>query len=108
MKSNIQAMTGAVAALKKGLSGAFLQTSSGAVIRNIVAHTPLIDDTQRDVLMSFLQGGEQMTEGGGTDQIVGIVETMLEEMQGDLKEATDSEQAAVATYNELMSAKNNE
>jgi len=104
MKSNIQAMTAAAAALKKGLSASFLQTQNGAVIRNIVAHTPIIDDTQRDVLMSFLQGGDQMTEGG-TDQIIGIVETMLEEMQGDLKEAEESEAAAVATYNGLMQAK---
>merc|ERR1719163_395828 len=108
MKANIQAMTSAVAALKKGLSASFLQTQSGAVIRNIVAHTPLLDDTQRDVLMSFLQSGDQTGEGGGTDQIVGIVETMLEEMQGDLKESTDSEAAAVATYNELMKAKGDE
>merc|ERR1719163_1657142 len=108
MKANIQAMTSAVAALKKGLSASFLQTQSGAVIRNIVAHTPLLDDTQRDVLMSFLQSGDQTGEGGGTDQIVGIVETMLEEMQGDLKESTDSEAAAVATYNGLMKSKNDE
>merc|ERR1719161_1334276 len=36
MKSNIQAMGGALAALKKGLSASLLQTGVGSVLRSIV------------------------------------------------------------------------
>merc|ERR1719265_640461 len=57
--------------------------------------------------MSFLQGGTEMSEGG-TDQIIGIVETMLETMQSDLADAEKSEASAVETYNGLMQAKNQE
>merc|ERR1719456_82181 len=99
-------MTGALAALKKGLSASFLQTTAGQVLRNIVAHTPAVTDTQRDLMLSYLQGESSME--GGSDQIVGIVETMQEEMQSDLKEATESENQAVASFNELMAAKSSE
>merc|ERR550514_1605499 len=96
-------MTGALSALKKGLSAALLQTSVGDMLRNIVQHTPLLGDTQRDLMMSYLQAMD-----GGSDQIVGIIETMLESMQSDLKEATDGENQAVAAYDELMKAKGEE
>merc|ERR1719502_1159692 len=85
LMANIQAMTGALSALKKGLSAALLQTSVGDTLRNIVAHTPLVGDTQRELLMSYLQAGAS-TEGG-SDQIIGIVEQMKETMEGDLKES---------------------
>merc|ERR1719163_1677034 len=80
LKANIQAMTGALSALKKGLSAALLQTNVGDVLRNIVQHTPLLGDTQRDLMMSYLQAKDGDTESmeGGSDQIVGIIETMLE------------------------------
>merc|ERR550514_1237125 len=42
MKANIAAMSGALEALKKGLSAALLQTPQGALVRNVVAHTPLL------------------------------------------------------------------
>merc|ERR1719198_1475575 len=62
LKANIQAMTGALAALKKGLSAALLQTNVGDMLRNIVQHTPLLGDTQRDLMMSYLQAKDGDTE----------------------------------------------
>merc|ERR1719298_83338 len=76
MKSNIEAMGGALAALKKGLSAAMLQTSAGQTLRNIVEHSPAVSETERSTLMSFLESGE-----GGSDQIIGIVSQMKEEME---------------------------
>merc|ERR1719335_918107 len=106
MKANVQAMTGALEALKKGLSASLLQTTTGSMLKNIVSHTPMLTETQRDIAMSYLQSGE--TTEGGSDQIIGIVETMKEEMEGDLKESTESENSSIASYNQLMKAKNEE
>merc|ERR1719398_323662 len=83
MKSNIQAMGGALAALKKGLSAALLQTGVGSVLRNIVKTSPLVREGERDMLMSFLETGDSAE--GGSDQIIGIVSQMKETMEADLK-----------------------
>merc|ERR1719454_2595318 len=45
MKSNIQAMAGALDALKKGLSASLLQTSVGNVLRNIIKNSPAVRDS---------------------------------------------------------------
>merc|ERR1719387_3172048 len=83
-------MGGALAALKKGLSASMLQTSAGQTLRNIVEHSPAVSETERSTLMSFLESGE-----GGSDQIIGIVATMKEEMEADLKEATSTEKERI-------------
>jgi len=105
-KSNIQSLTTALAALKKGLSASLLQTGVGQTIRNVIRTSPLVGDDQRDVLMSFLESGSDME--GGSDQIIGIMEQMLETMQGDLKESEDKEAEALATYQSLMTSKSSE
>merc|ERR1719456_601128 len=51
----------------------------------------------------MLQGGAQAQ--GSTDQIVGMLKAMQEEMEGDLKSAQDSEAAAAAGFEELSAAK---
>merc|ERR1719207_197977 len=65
MKNNIESLKGALVALKKGLTTEFLQTGVGQVLRNIVSHSPAVDETERSVVMTFLDTGE-----GGTDQII--------------------------------------
>merc|ERR1719450_1262153 len=80
MKSNLQAMGGALEALKKGLSAALLQTGVGSFLRHIIATSPAVqDEDQRSFLMSFLESGSN--EEGGSDQIVGILEQMKETME---------------------------
>merc|ERR1719453_1480731 len=54
MKTNLQAMDGALAALKKGLSA------------------PLVREGEREMMENFLETGD--SEEGGSDQIIGIVE----------------------------------
>merc|ERR1719498_2375883 len=85
MKSNIQAMGGALEALKNGLSASLLQTGVGSVLRNIVKTSPMVRDGERGMLLSFLESGDDAE--GGSDQIIGIVEQMKETMEADLKEA---------------------
>merc|ERR1719191_1407311 len=106
MKSNIQAMGGALAALKKGLSAALLQTGVGSVLRNIVRTSPLVREGERGLLMSFLESGED-TEGG-SDQIIGIVEQMKETMEADLAEAEKKEAESKSSFETLMTSKTSE
>merc|ERR1719198_2244470 len=106
MKSNIASMAGALDALKKGLSAALLQTTTGNVLRNIVSHSPAMRPSQRSLLMSFLESGS--TEQGGSDTIIGIVEQMKETMEADLAEAEKSEAESKSTYETLMTSKKSE
>merc|ERR1719321_2425204 len=106
MKSNIASMVGALDALKKGLSAALLQTSTGNVLRNIIAHSPAVRPSQRDSLMSFLESGS--SEQGGSDTIIGIVEQMKETMEADLAEAETSEAEAKSAFETLMTSKKSE
>merc|ERR1719326_2775966 len=106
LKSNIASLVGALDAVKKGLSAAILQTSNGNVLRNIVAHSPAVRPSQRDMLMSFLESGS--TEQGGSDTIIGIVEQMKETMEADLAESESKEAEAKTTYETLMTSKKSE
>merc|ERR1719387_2262010 len=106
MKSNLQAMGGALEALKKGLSASLLQTGVGSVLRNIVKTSPAVRDGQRDLLMSFLETGDGVE--GGSDQIIGIVEQMKETMEADLKESEGKEAEAKSAYETLMTSKKSE
>merc|ERR1719174_1428212 len=106
MKSNIQAMGGALDALKKGLSASLLQTGVGSILRNIVKTSPAVRDGERDMLMSFLETGEGAE--GGSDQIIGIVSQMKETMEADLKEAEAKEADAKATFETLGTTKTSE
>merc|ERR1719498_1394747 len=60
MKSNLQAMGGALAALKKGLGASLLQTSVGNMLRSVIRTSPLVREGERNLLMSFLENGEGM------------------------------------------------
>merc|ERR1719207_402373 len=106
MKSNIASMAGALDALKKGLSAALLQTSTGNVLRNIISHSPAVRPSQRDSLMSFLESGS--SEQGGSDTIIGIVEQMKETMEADLVDAEKSEAESKSAYETLMTTKKGE
>jgi len=105
MKSNAEAMSGALAALKKGLSAAMLQTGVSQLLRNVVANSPAVSSAEREMLTSFLQSGDQE---GGSDQIIGIVEQMKQTMEEDLKETTASEEEAKASFATLTESKTKE
>jgi len=105
MKANVEAMGGALAALKKGLSASLLQTSVGQTLRNILQHSPLVDADDRSSMLSFLENGDSE---GGSDQIIGIVDQMKETMEGDLKETTAGEEQAKASFASLMTSKEEE
>merc|ERR1719313_1371104 len=108
MKSNIEAMGGALAALKKGLSAAMLQTGVGQTLRNVVSQSPAVSAASREMLMSFLENGESEGESGSTDTIIGIVDQMRETMESDLKETTATEEEAKAGFATLTESKGKE
>merc|ERR1719305_1532754 len=106
MKSNIQAMGQALEALKKGLSASLLQTGVGSLLRNIVKTSPAVRDTERPLLMSFLESGSGME--GGSDQIIGIVEQMKETYEADLSESEAKEAESKTSFETMMTSKTEE
>jgi len=106
MKNNIGSMVAALEALKKGLSAALLQTGVGSTLRSIIAHSPAVRASQRDLLLASLETGSGME--GGSDTIIGIVEQMKETMEADLAETERSEAESKTTYETLMTSKKSE
>merc|ERR1719231_290099 len=103
MKSNMNAIDGALESLKKGLSASLLQTGVGALLRNVVKTSPAVRNSEREMLLSYLETGSGLE--GGSDQIIGIVEQMKETYAEDLAETEAKEAEAKATYQTLMTSK---
>jgi septal ring factor EnvC (AmiA/AmiB activator) len=105
--ANIQAIMKAVAALEKGASGGFLQTSAAGTVRQILASGKLdIPDADRDEVEAFLQGNP-FSQGyaAQSGEITGILKQMGDEMATALAKATAVEQKSIFVYKELMAAK---
>jgi hypothetical protein len=103
--STITAITKAVAALEKGVGAGFLQTKSARTLRAFVKGSDM-EETDRQILTSFLSGGEGYAPQSG--QIIGILKQMGDTMAADLASATATEEAAIKEYDELMAAKKEE
>jgi len=105
LKSNIDALTGAIAAIEKGMSGAFLQTNTAAIVRKIAVTGPAMSDVDRQDLMAFLSGGQGNGYVPQSGQITGILKTLKDEMSTSLADATADEDSAIQSYQGLMAAK---
>merc|ERR1719272_1020877 len=103
LKTNVAAMTKAIDALDKGMSGAFLQTTDAKVLSNLVLSQEDMVDYDRQQLTAFLAGSTDYAPQSG--QITGILKAMKDTMSANLAEATASEAAAVANFNSLIAAK---
>jgi hypothetical protein len=104
--SNIDAVAKATIAIEKGMTGSFLQTASAQVLRKLVLAQGDMTDIDREEITSFLSGAQSYAPQSG--QIVGILKEMKDTMNKDLAEATDAENSAIKTYEELMAAKQKE
>jgi len=106
MKANLAAMTSAISALEKGMTGGFLQTSGAATIRKLVINMDL-SSSDRDVLASFLSQGQGSASGyvPASGEIVGILKEMKDTMTADLKEITEAEEKSKADFDGMMKAK---
>merc|ERR1719502_2288309 len=104
-EANLGALSKAIPAIEKGMSGAFLQTSAASVLRQLSV-TAEMNTEDRNMLASFLSNGEGYVPQSG--EIVGILKTMQDEMTKDFEEATELENKAITQYEELVAAKKKE
>jgi len=106
-ETNLNAMTKAIAALEKGMGGAFLQTTEAGVIRKILTDDSLnLDDSDKEEVDAFLQGSSDYAPASG--EITGILKQQVDEMTKALAEQTTGEESAIKTFDELMAAKTEE
>jgi len=98
-----------VAALEKGMAGAFLQTDAALELKSMLSRKKdmLMDDDRQD-LLAFLSNSQGTDYAPQSGQITGILKTMGDEMAAGLAEATKAEEAAIAIYEKLMAAKKKE
>jgi hypothetical protein len=85
------------------MAGAFLQTNSVQVLRDMVLAKDMSDEDRQDV-MAFLSG-EYAPQSG---QITGILKQLGDEMTADLNEATATEDASIKSFDGLVAAKTKE
>jgi len=106
-KTNIAALTKAIAAIEAGMAGKFLQTSVQNVgtLQQLVINMDM-SSTDRDMLTSFLSQGSGYAPASG--EILGILKQMLETMQAELDEITMAEEKAVKDFEALTAAKEKE
>jgi len=104
-ESNIGALDKAIPAIEKGMGGAFLQTNSAAILRQISESANMIP-ADRDLLASFLSEGENYAPKSGS--IVGILKQLHDEMSKDFADATAEENSAIASFDSLVASKKKE
>merc|ERR1711957_891670 len=85
------------------MSGSFLQTGAANVLRKLLATSHSMQDADHEILASFLEGGNQYVPQ--SQQIVGILKTMHDEMSEAFADATAVENGAIQAYKELMEAR---
>merc|ERR1719166_804177 len=106
---NLSALTAAIAAIEKGMGGAFLQTIAANSLKRFIMEKAQIPDDTRQELLAFLSGTQPaagyIPQSG---EIVGILKQMRDTMDKDLADATSEEDTAKQTYLALMKAKTKE
>jgi len=106
-KTNIAALKKATAAIEKGAGGAFLQTSTASVLKQL-SITVDISSMDREVLTSFLTQSSDAGYAPQSGQITGILKQMTDTMEKELAAATADEKAAISEFDGLMAAKTKE
>jgi len=103
-KSNLEALTKALAAIEKGMAGGFLQTNAAAVLRRLSLSQDM-SSADRDLLSSFLVGGAHHQYAPASGEIVGILKQMKDTMEKDLAEVIAAEDTAKSDFEGLVAAK---
>jgi len=106
-ETNIAAMGKAIPALEKGMGGAaLLQMPDGGRLKKLVQSYPNMDVSDRRQALAFLEDSSEST--GASDEIVGILKAMKDDMEAELKEAIAAEEKAVAGFADLKASKEKE
>jgi len=106
--TNAAALDKAITALEKGMAGSFLQSYSADVLRKLTSDRRDINEDDRQTILAFLSSKSDSEYSPQSGQIVGILKELQDEMGGSLKEASEAEDAAIRSFEELMAAKKKE
>jgi len=107
-KANLGATRKATAAIEQGMGGSFLQTQAADVLRALVTSKQNMMNADRQELLAFLSNSQSSGYAPASGEIVGILKTMIDEMDADQKDLIATEEAAVKNYEALMAAKKKE
>merc|ERR1719510_36048 len=90
----------------EGVAPAFLQSDKARTLRKLLAgrFSRDLPDDDRQALLSFLSGPQGFYVAS-SNQVVGILKQMGDEMAKGLAEATAQEEAAIKSYKAMMAAK---
>merc|ERR1719238_2281022 len=108
-KANVDALTGAIAALEKGMGKSFIQQNRDSVARvtKAVSSAVSVDEYEKAEVLDLLQG-KQGEYAAGSGEIVGVLKALKDEMDKDLNGAVGDEEAAAKGFEELAAAKKDE
>jgi len=74
-------------------------------LRRIVSVTTYLSAEQKDQVLGFLQGGEEAgAPSAGSQQIIGVLKVMHDEMSKDSKAMTTDENNAAAAFSEMRTS----
>jgi len=104
-EANIAAIAKAVAAISKGMAGAFLQTPAAQTVRRVVSKSNLSGPDQEELLAFLSQGSGYAPQSG---EILGLLKEISDNMKAALADATGTETEAISTHGGLISAKTKE
>jgi len=107
-ETNLAALAKAIPAIEGGMKGSFLQTSASVLLRRYTMEKAELPDETRQEQLAFLTGTSSDQYDPQSGQIVGILKQMEEEMDKALADARQAEEAAIKSYDALMSAKTKE
>merc|ERR1719390_307704 len=111
-KANVDALTGAIAALEKGMGKSFIQQNANSVARleKIVKAAASMDEYEKSEIIGLLQGKQNPfgDYAAGSGEIVGVLKALKDEMDKDLNGAVGDEEAAAKAFEELAAAKKEE
>jgi len=106
LKTYIAGLNEAIAKVAQGMSG-FLQTNMASTLRDLSV-TLDMSSVDRQLLSSFLSARQGSGSSPAMGSINGILQGMVDDMKKDLSDATDNENAAIQSFNELVAIKNKE
>merc|ERR1719281_1485088 len=106
-KSNLEALKKALAAIEKGMAGAFLQTNAAAVLRKLSLSQDM-SNADRDLMASFLMGESSHGYSPASGEIVGILKQMKDTMEKDLADVLEAEATAKRDFEGMIGAKEKE
>jgi len=109
LKTNIASLSGAIPALEKGMSAAsFVQLPYVDNIRKLVQALTSVDADDRRQVTAFLDQSADSDYAPQSGQIVGILKSMNDEMEANLKQAVAGEAQGAAAFADLKASKERE